>query len=200
VATYERKDHFHQRAKREGFRSRAAYKLAELQRSHRLLRPGQRVVDIGCWPGGWLQVASAAVGPSGRVVGIDLAAIDPPLDNGNVIALCGDIAEAGVGKEILATLGGPADVLLSDAAPKLSGVRAADRAREEALLVAVEIRVPELLRTGGSLLLKILQGPEAQAVDRRLRAGFERAKTVKVSASRRGTSERYLLARGFRGV
>ena len=200
MATYERKDHFHQRAKREGFRSRAAYKLAELQRSHRLLRPGQRVVDIGCWPGGWLQVASAAVGPSGRVVGIDLAAIDPPLDNGNVIALCGDIAEAGVGKEILATLGGPADVLLSDAAPKLSGVRAADRAREEALLVAVEIRVPELLRTGGSLLLKILQGPEAQAVDRRLRAGFERAKTVKVSASRRGTSERYLLARGFRGV
>jgi 23S rRNA (uridine2552-2'-O)-methyltransferase len=200
VATYERKDHFHQRAKREGFRSRAAYKLAELQRAHRLLRPGQRVVDIGCWPGGWLQVASAAVGPNGRVVGIDLAAIDPPLDNENVIALCGDIAEVGVGEEILATLGGAADVLLSDAAPKLSGVRAADRAREEALLLTVEARVPELLRTGGSLLLKILQGPEAQAIDRRLRTGFERAKTVKVSASRRGTSERYLLARGFRGA
>jgi 23S rRNA (uridine2552-2'-O)-methyltransferase len=200
VATYERKDHFHQRAKREGFRSRAAYKLAELQRAHRLLRPGQRVVDIGCWPGGWLQVASAAVGASGRVVGIDLAAIDPPLDNANVIALCGDIAEASVREEILAALGGPADVLLSDAAPKLSGVRAADRAREEALLLAVEARVPELLRPGGSLLLKILQGPEALAIDRRLRAGFERAKTVKVSASRRGTSERYLLARGFRGA
>jgi 23S rRNA (uridine2552-2'-O)-methyltransferase len=200
VATYERKDHFHQRAKREGFRSRAAYKLDELQRAHRLLRPGQRVVDIGCWPGGWLQVASAAVGPNGRVVGIDLAAIDPPLDNENVIALCGDIAEVGVGEEILATLGGAADVLLSDAAPKLSGVRAADRAREEALLLTVEARVPELLRTGGSLLLKILQGPEAQAIDRRLRTGFERAKTVKVSASRRGTSERYLLARGFRGA
>jgi 23S rRNA (uridine2552-2'-O)-methyltransferase len=199
VATYERKDHFHQRAKREGFRSRAAYKLAELQRAHRLLRPGQRVVDIGCWPGGWLQVASAAVGPSGRVVGIDLAAIDPPLDNENVIALCGDIAEVGVEEEILAALGGPADVLLSDAAPKLTGVRAVDRAREEALLVTVEARVPELLRPGGALLLKILEGPEAQAVDRRLRAGFERAKTVRVSASRKGTSERYLLARGWKG-
>jgi 23S rRNA (uridine2552-2'-O)-methyltransferase len=199
VATYERKDHFHQRAKREGFRSRAAYKLAELQRAHRLLRPGQRVVDVGCWPGGWLQVASAAVGPSGRVVGIDLAAIDPPLDNANVIALCGDIGEASVREEILAALGGPADVLLSDAAPKLSGVRAADRAREEALLLAIEALVPELLRPGGSLLLKILQGPEALAIDRRLRSAFERAKTVKVSASRRGTSERYLLARGFRG-
>ena len=198
MATYDRKDHFHQRAKREGFRSRAAYKLAEFQRAHRLLRPGQRVVDIGCWPGGWLQVASAAVGPTGRVVGIDLAAIDPPLDNENVIALCGDIAADGVVEEILAVLGEPADVLLSDAAPNLTGVRAVDHAREEALLVTVEARVPELLRPGGALLLKILAGPEAQVVDRRLRARFERAKTVKTSASRKGTTERYLLARGFR--
>ena len=91
-------------------------------------------------------------------------------------------------------------MLLSDAAPKLTGVRAVDRAREEALLVTVEARVPELLRPGGALLLKILEGPEAQAVDRRRRAGFERAKTVRVSASRKGTSERYLLARGYRGA
>jgi 23S rRNA (uridine2552-2'-O)-methyltransferase len=200
VATYERKDHFHQRAKREGFRSRAAYKLAELQRAHQLLRPGQRVVDIGCWPGGWLQVASAAVGPSGRVVGIDLAAIDPPLENENVVALCGDIAADGAGEEILAALGEPAEVLLSDAAPKLTGVRAVDRAREESLLAAVEVRVPQLLRPGGALLLKILEGPEAQAIDRRLRACFERAKTVRTSASRRGTTERYLLARGYGGL
>lgn len=200
VATYERKDHFHQRAKREGFRSRAAYKLAELQRAHQLLRPGQRVVDIGCWPGGWLQVASAAVGPSGRVVGVDLAAIDPPLDNENVVALCRDISEPVVVEEIFAALGGPADVLLSDAAPDLTGVRAVDRAREEALLETVEARVPQLLRPGGALLLKILEGPEAQAVDRRIRARFERAKTVKTSASRKGTTERYVLARGYRGA
>jgi 23S rRNA (uridine2552-2'-O)-methyltransferase len=200
VATYERKDHFHQRAKREGFRSRAAYKLAELQRAHPLLRRGQRVVDLGCWPGGWLQVAADAVGPSGRVVGVDLAAIDPPLKNENVVALCGDLSEGRVEEEILAALGGAADVLLSDAAPKLTGVRAVDRAREEALLEAVEARVPRLLRPGGTLLLKILEGPEAQAVERRIRAGFERAKTVRVSASRRGTTERYLLARGYRGA
>ncbi len=200
MASYERKDHFHQRDNREGFRSRAAYKLAELQRSHRLLRPGQRVADLGCWPGGWLQVAAAAVGPSGRVVGVDLAAIDPPLENENVIALCGDIAEGRVEEEILAALGGPADVLLSDAAPKLTGVRAVDRAREETLLESVEARVPRLLRPGGKLLLKILEGPEAQVIDRRIRGGFERAKTVKVSASRPGTTERYLLARGYRGA
>jgi 23S rRNA (uridine2552-2'-O)-methyltransferase len=199
LATYERRDHFHQRAKREGFRSRAAYKLAEIQRAQRLLRPGQRVIDIGCWPGGWLQVAAAAVGPKGRVVGVDLAAIEPPLENENVIALCGDISEALVVEEILAALGGVADALLSDAAPKLTGVRAVDRAREEALLESIAARIPQLLRPGGALLLKVLEGPEAQAIDRRIRAGFDRAKTVKVAASRKGTSERYLLARGYRG-
>jgi len=69
VTVYDRKDHFHQRAKREGYRSRAAYKLLEIQQSQRLLRPGQRVLDLGCWPGGWLQVAAEAVGPKGRIVG-----------------------------------------------------------------------------------------------------------------------------------
>ena len=200
MASYERKDHFYRRAKSEGFRSRAAYKLAEIQRAQQLLCPGDRVVDLGCWPGGWLQVASAAVGPTGRVVGVDLAAIDSPLENENVIALCGDIAEASVAEAILAALGGPANVLLSDAAPKLSGIRAVDRAREEALLEAIEARISELLRPRGALLLKILEGPEAQAVDRRLRARFERAKTVKAAASRKGSTERYLLARGYRGA
>ena len=76
MARYERKDSFHQRAQREGFRSRAAYKLLEIQRSERLFAKGQRVVDLGCWPGGWLQVASQAVGPTGRVVGVDLAEIE----------------------------------------------------------------------------------------------------------------------------
>jgi len=199
VARYDRKDHFHQRAKREGYRSRAAYKLDEIQRSQQLLCPGQRVVDIGCWPGGWLQVAAAAVGPSGRVVGLDLAAIEPPFENANVIAFVGEIAEDTVVEAILAALSGPADVVLSDAAPKLTGVRAVDRAREEALLAAIEARLPQLLRPGGDLLLKLLEGPEAQAVERRIRTRFARAKTVKTVASRKGTAERYLLARGHSG-
>ncbi len=199
MARYERKDHFHQRAKREGYRSRAAYKLLELDRSQRLLRKGQRVVDLGCWPGGWLQVASEAVGARGRVVGLDLAAIDPPLKNENVIALMGSLAEPADIQAVLDALGGPADVLLSDAAPKLSGVKASDRAREEALLEAVEAAVPRLLAPRGALLLKILEGPEAQAIDRRLRRSFARARTVRPEASRRGSSERYLVARGYAG-
>ncbi len=199
MTAYDRKDHFHQRAKREGYRSRAAFKLLEIQQSQRLLRPGQRVIDLGCWPGGWLQVAAQAVGPKGRIVGVDLAAIDPPLENENVIAFCADFTQATVVKELLERLGGPADVVLSDAAPKLTGIRAADQAREGALLEGVEALLGGLLCAGGTLLIKILEGPEAVLVDRRLRREFETAKTVKPRASRRGSSERYLLGRGYKG-
>ena len=157
------------------------------------------MVDLGCWPGGWLQVAAAAVGPGGRVVGVDVAAIDPPLKIANVIAFQGDLAEPAVVAALLEALGGPADVLLCDAAPKLTGVRDADRANEGALLEAVERALPALLRPGGDALVKILESAEAQAVDKRLRARFSRAKSVRPAASRPGTRERYLLAFGFRG-
>jgi 23S rRNA (uridine2552-2'-O)-methyltransferase len=157
------------------------------------------VVDLGCWPGGWLQVAADAVGRRGRVVGVDLVAIEPPLDAENVIALEGDLADPALAERIRAELGGPADVVLSDAAPKLTGVRPTDRAREEALLEAIEALLPRLLRARGCLLLKILEGPEAQAVEKRLRTRFESAQAVRTRATRKGSSERYLLARGFRG-
>jgi len=196
---YDRKDAFHQRAKREGLRSRAAYKLEELQREHRLLRPGDRVVDLGCWPGGWLQIAAPLVGASGRVVGVDLAETDPlPFENS--IAFQGDFAEALVIARILAELGGPADVLLSDAAPKLTGVRATDRAREEALLEAIEAAIPKLLRPGGTLVAKLLEAPESQAFASRQRARFESARITKSQATRKGSSEKYLIAKGYRPV
>ena len=222
MARYDRRDHYHQRAKREGFRSRAAYKLLEIQEREGLLREGQRVVDLGCWPGGWLQVASRAVGPRGLVVGVDRAEIEPRLENENVVAICGDLEDPGICEQILEllggrpadvvlsdaalrarvleSLGGPADVLLCDAAPKLTGVRPTDRAREEALLEAVEAALPSLLRPGGTLLLKILEGPEAQAIERRIRGRFERARAQRPRASRKGTTERYLLARGHRAA
>lgn len=198
MARYERKDRFHQRAKREGYRSRAAYKLLELAKGRRLLRRGDKVIDLGCWPGAWLQVAAEQVGAGGRVVGVDLAETEP-LDAANVFALVGDLTEAPVLEALLETLGGPADVLLSDAAPKLTGVRATDRAREEELLLGVEAALPRLLRPGGRMLLKIMEGPEAQAIDKRLRRCFGKAGTLKPAASRRGTTERYLFADGYRG-
>lgn len=199
MSAYQRKDHLHQLAKREGYRSRAAYKLLEMQASQRLLGPGQRVVDLGCWPGGWLQVASRAVGARGRVVGVDLAEIDPPLDNANVIALCGDLTEKATASRVIDALGARGQVLLCDAAPKLTGVRATDHAREGALLEGIEALLPRLLEPGGSLLVKILDGPEALVVDRRLRARFRIARTLKPRASRPGSAERYLLGKRYKG-
>jgi 23S rRNA (uridine2552-2'-O)-methyltransferase len=198
VPTYQRKDHFHQRAQREGFRSRAAYKLLEIQKAHRLLRKGQRVADLGCWPGSWMQVAAQQVGPGGRVVGIDLAAVEPPLGIDNAIALCGDLSDPEIVDRLLAALGGPAHVVLSDAAPKLTGIRDTDRAHEETLLHAIESLLPRLLRPDGSLLLKLLESPEAQASVQRLRVRFQRARSVKTAATRPGSTERYLLASGYR--
>ena len=198
VARYRRKDHFHQRAKREGFRSRAVYKLAELQQGHRILAPGQRVVDLGCWPGGWLQETARAVGPRGRVVGVDLVALEPPLKNENVFSFIGDLEDPAICEHILNYLGSPCDVLLSDAAPKLTGVREVDRAAEERLLDAVENLIPLLLQPDGSLLVKLLECPEAQAFQRRIGQNFATAKTVRAGATRKGSTERYLLARGYR--
>lgn len=195
MARYDRKDSYHQRAKREGYRSRAAYKLLELHEAGRLLKPGQRVVDLGCWPGGWLQVAAEIVGPKGRVVGVDLAEMDPLTELANVFAFTGDITQPTVLEKVLEELGGPADVLLSDAAPKLTGIRATDRAREELLLEAVEGAIPTLLAPAGTLLVKLLDCPEAQAFQKRMRSQFGSVKVLKPKASRKGTTEKYLLGR-----
>ena len=199
MARYDRKDAFHRKAKREGFRSRAAYKLDEIQHRSRLLRRGHFVVDLGCWPGGWLQVAGRIVGREGRVVGVDIAPLEAPLEFENVFAIEGDFSEPPVLERVLERLGRPADIVLSDAAPKLTGIRVTDRAREEACLEAVEATLPALLAPGGGLLVKLLECPEAQSFERRIRAGFEEARALKPKATRKGSSERYLLARGFAG-
>jgi 23S rRNA (uridine2552-2'-O)-methyltransferase len=157
------------------------------------------VLDLGCWPGGWLEVAGRAVGAGGRVVGVDLVAPDAPPAQPNVVALQGDVNDPALADVLLRELGAPADVVLCDAAPKLTGVRATDRAREEALLEAVAALLARCLRPGGSLVLKVLESPEAQAVAKRVRARFESAKTLRPKATRKGSAERYLVARGFRG-
>jgi len=158
------------------------------------------VVDLGCWPGGWLQEAARVVGRKGRVVGVDLAEIDPPLDDANVVAFVGDIEDDAICERILEELGRRCDVLLSDAAPKLTGIRERDRAQEERLLDAIEALIPLLLRPDGDLLVKLLECPEAQQFQRRLGVCFDKAKTVKAKATRKGSTERYLLARGYHGV
>ena len=144
-------------------------------------------------------MAAENVGPDGRVAGVDLAPIDPPLELENVFAMPGDLADPSVLPALLDFLGRRADVLLCDAAPKLTGVRASDRAREEALLEAVERALAELLRPGGLALVKLLDCPEAQAFEKRIRRSFSQMRKIRPEASRKGSSEIYLLAKDFRG-
>jgi 23S rRNA (uridine2552-2'-O)-methyltransferase len=199
MARYQRKDHLHQKAKKEGLRSRAAYKLDEIQRQFRLLARGQRVADLGCWPGGWLEGAARYVGPEGRVVGVDRAEVDPPITLPNVTSLVGDLEEPGTLEALIEALGGqPAEVVLSDAAPKLTGVRETDRANEERLLEAIEFMLPRLLLPGGAFVVKILEGPEAQSIVRRVSQSFDQSKTITLEATRKGSTEKYLVARGHR--
>jgi 23S rRNA (uridine2552-2'-O)-methyltransferase len=193
---YKRKDAFYKKAKQAGYRSRAAYKLLELSHGFGLLRPGQRVIDLGAWPGGWLQVAAELVGPRGRVIGIDLVPIDP-LSAGNVTVVQGDATDPDQQRRLLSLLDGPADILLSDMAPKLSGVRERDEAQAQELSRAAVVCTTRLLRPGGTLLLKAFI--DSGHADRlaALRASFATVKTTKPQATRKGSAETYIIASGF---
>ena len=193
---YKRKDAFYKKAKQAGYRSRAAYKLLELSHSFGLLRPGQRVIDLGAWPGGWLQVAAELVGPRGRVIGIDLVPIDP-LKTDNVTLVQGDATDPDQQRRLLSLLDGPADILLSDMAPKLSGVRERDEAQAQELSRAAVGCTTRLLRPGGSLLLKAFMDSGYPALLAALRAGFATVKTTKPQATRKGSAETYIIASGF---
>ena len=194
VARYVRKDAAYRRAKREGLRSRAAYKLEELDRRFGLFRRGARVVDLGCWPGGWLQVAARRVGPRGRVVGVDLRPVDG-LGGPAIELITADVADAAVVEAVREALGGPADVVLSDLAPRLSGIRQADAARHAELVRLASERALAWLTPGGTFVAKLFMDPEYEGLIRELRAGFERVRSCKTEATRRGSSELYVVAR-----
>jgi len=196
---YERKDAFYKKAKREGYRARSAYKLIELNREFRLLRAAMRVVDLGAWPGGWVQVAAELVGRTGKVVGIDLVALEP-LSFPQVKLLQGDVTDPAQQERILAALGGPADVVLSDMAPKLSGIREVDETRAVALCRAALHCAQTLLRPGGALLLKVFMGAEHKALLLELRSLFPLVKTSKPESSRKGSTEVYVVATDFKPV
>jgi 23S rRNA (uridine2552-2'-O)-methyltransferase len=194
----DRRDPYHRRAKQQGYRSRAAFKLLELDARERLLRPGGRVLDLGAAPGGWMQVALERVGPAGRVVGIDLARIEP-LPAANAAALRGDLRDPATAEALRAALGGAADVVLSDLSPKLTGVRATDIARSLELVETAARLAAEVLRPGGAFVAKLFAAPETDALLARLRGGFAALRIVDPEASRKASSEFYVVAKGFRG-
>ena len=194
--SYNPRDRYYKKAKHEGYRSRAAYKLLELQQRYRLLRPGDKVVDLGAAPGGWLQVAAKVVGQKGKVIGIDVQEMRP-FSDGQIVSVHGDISAGEIQSKIAELLGGLADTVISDMAPKLSGVRDADIARAvelNRLALAVAVR---LLRPGGSLLIKSFMSNELHQLTAELKKEFSDVQRTKPEATRQGSSEFYFVAKGF---
>jgi 23S rRNA (uridine2552-2'-O)-methyltransferase len=183
-------------ARREGYRSRAAYKLIELDEKFRLLRKGQRVVDLGAAPGGWLQVAVEKAGAGGRVVAIDLLPMDP-VPGAEILQ--GDFLADDALERLKALLGGPADLVLSDMAANTSGHVPTDKLRTLALAEAAAAFAEEVLAPGGAFLCKVLQGGIESGFLQHLKRRFASVRHVKPPASRAGSSELYLLAQGFKG-
>jgi len=186
------------RAKREGWRSRAAFKLIELDDKYRLLKPGCRVVDLGAAPGGWSQVAANRVGAvegRGRVVAIDLLDM-PPIAGVDFLAL--DFLDSAAPDRLKEKLGGEADIVLSDMAANATGHRQTDHLKIMALAEAAVLFAREILREGGAFLCKVLRGGTEGALLAELKRDFATVKHVKPAASRANSAELYLLATGFR--
>ena len=183
-------------AKAAGYRSRAAFKLVELDEKFRLLKPGARVVDLGCAPGGWIQVALKAVGDRGRGVGLDLLPVDP-VPGATIFQ--GDFQDQAAEKQVEDALGGRADLVLSDMAPNTTGHAATDHLRimglaELALDFALRVLAP-----GGGFVAKVFQGGSEKVFLETLKARFATVRHAKPPASRKDSAELYVVATGFRG-
>lgn len=190
------RDPFVRKAHAEGWRSRAVFKLSELQRVEKLMRQGDVVVDLGAAPGAWSQYAASVVGPAGRVVALDLLEM-PPLPG--VEVLQGDFRDEETLKALLATLGSArVDLVLSDLAPNMSGMRSVDQPRSMYLAELVLDFAGQVLREGGNMVVKLFQGEGFQEYVNAVRKRFGSVRMRKPPASRSGNRETYLVARNFR--
>jgi 23S rRNA (uridine2552-2'-O)-methyltransferase len=191
-----RRDAFHQKAKKEGFLARAVYKLEEIDQKHEIFARGQRVLDLGCAPGSWLQYARSQIGETGVLVGLDRAALRAAVPNARIVV--GDVATIPVA-ELVGDLKA-FDVVLSDMAPDTSGVRHLDQARSENLFErALEIAC-EVLAPGGNFVGKLFQGPDFKRLTEAVRARFAVQRTAKPASSRQISIEQYVIGKGFRGA
>jgi 23S rRNA (uridine2552-2'-O)-methyltransferase len=187
-----RRDAFHQKAKREGFLARAVYKLEEIDSKHAVFKPGQRVLDLGCAPGSWLQYAGQRVGAAGALVGLDREPLRQAVPNARIVV--GDVATIDVA-ELRGELTG-FDVVLSDMAPDTTGIRSLDQARSEALFErALDIAL-ETLAPGGNFVGKLFMGPDFKPLCERVRAAFATQKSTKPVSSRQISIEQYVVGKG----
>ena len=184
------------RAKREGYRSRAAFKLLEIDEKYKILKPGQKIVDLGAAPGGWSQIAAKVVGSKGRVVGIDLLPIDP-MPGVEFIQL--DFLDESAPGKLIDMLGGPADVVMSDMAANTTGHKKTDHLRIIGLAEAAIYFAREILAPGGAFIAKVFQGGTENQLLADLKRDFAVVRHVKPAASRADSAELYVMATGFRG-
>ena len=183
-------------AKERGFRSRAAFKLLEMDEKLHLLKPGMRVVDLGAAPGGWTQVAVEKVGPRGQVVAIDILPMD---EVAGATVLQGDFTEQEAEDRVIAAMGGKADVVLSDMAPNTTGHQATDHLRIMALAEIALDFASRVLAPGGAFVAKVLQGGTEKEMLAVLKRDFATVRHGKPTASRKDSAERYVVGVWFRG-
>ncbi len=192
-----KQDYFYRKAKELKLRSRAAFKLRQLDDRYKLLRRGDVVVDLGAAPGGWLQVALERVGDEGFVLGVDLQQI-AKLPHANVKTRVADITDSSTPELIRGNLPRPADVVLSDASPKISGVWSIDHSRSIELARTALAIAGNVLAQGGKLLIKVFQGELFQEFVGEVKEKFGFIKISKPPASRKGSAEAYVIAKEFR--
>ncbi|MDX5299209.1 MAG: 23S rRNA (uridine(2552)-2'-O)-methyltransferase RlmE [Gammaproteobacteria bacterium] len=191
-------DQYVKKSQAEGYRSRASYKLIELDDKDRLFRPGQLIMDLGAAPGGWSQVAMERVGHAGRVVASDILAMDPIA---GVDFLQGDFTEDAVFENLLTLLGDrPVDVVISDMAPNMSGMAAVDIPKAMYLVELAVDMAKRVLKTDGIFVAKVFQGEGFDQLLKDLRASFKTVVSRKPGASRARSRELYLVCKGFRGA
>jgi 23S rRNA (uridine2552-2'-O)-methyltransferase len=199
MANYNRKDSLYRQAKSEGYRSRAAYKLKELDSRFGLLKRGSKVLDLGAWPGGWLQVAAERVGNSGLVVGVDLVEIEE-IKHDNVRLIQGDVREEHTLERLSEAAGGRYDLVISDMAPKLTGIRAVDEIASVGLAELALFAAQRLLRPGGIFAAKVFKGNEIERFVKSTRPMFNKFSRVKLKSTRKTSNECYVIGFGLRDI
>jgi len=193
-----RKDFFYKKSKIEGYRSRAAYKLLQANKSYHFIKPGSIIADLGCAPGGWLQVAGKLVGLRGKVFGVDIKPIKP-LDVKNIEFVLDDVSNPKLPEKLLKLAGKNFDVVLSDLSPNLTGIWDVDHARQIDLAEKAYKIACSTLKPNGIFFTKVFDGPYLKDFIRKVKEHFKDVKILKPKASRPESAELYILARGFNG-
>lgn len=197
AAQYNRKDRLYHRAKDEGLRSRAVYKLEELNKKHKLITPSSLVLDLGSWPGGWLQYISSLLGPNGRAVGIDLVQIDE-LNDPRILCLHGDVRDEAHLESAKKFVGGKFTSIISDMSPKLTGIKEADQAASVGLAELALHVAKANLQDGGNFVCKVFKGPDTDEFVKAARGVFNKLVRSELDSSRNTSNEFYIIGLGLK--